>query len=168
MDYELIRSDRRTLALQIRDQRVVVRAPRRLPRRDIDRFVAAHAGWIERRLQQARQYSLDHPEPEPAQRAQLAARARAELPARVAHYGAIMGVMPTRVTITDARTRLGSCSSKGAICFSWRLMLCPDAAIDYVVVHELAHLRHMDHGPEFYAEIERVLPDHRRRRALLR
>lgn len=168
MDYELIRSNRRTLALEIRQQRVIVRAPARLPQRDIDRFVAAHAGWVDQHLTRARQYALAHPEPDAAQRAQLTARARAELPRRVARLGALMGAMPTRITITDARTRLGSCSSKGAICFSWRLMLYPDEAIDYVVAHELAHLRHLNHGPEFYAELERVIPDHKRRRAMLR
>ena len=168
MDYELIRSDRRTLALEIRQLRVIVRAPARMPRRDIDRFVAAHADWIARHMASARQRAQEHPEPDAAQRAQLTARARAELPRRVAHYAALMDVAPTRITITDARTRLGSCSSKGAICFSWRVMLYPDEAIDYVVAHELAHLRHLNHGPEFYAELERVMPDHKRRRALLR
>lgn len=168
MDYELIRSNRRTLALEIRQQRVIVRAPMHMPLRDIERFVTAHAGWIETHLAQARLRAQAHPEPDAARRAELTARARVELPRRVAHYAALMGVAPTRITITDARTRLGSCSGKGAICFSWRVMLYPDEAIDYVVAHELAHLRHMNHGPGFYAELERVMPDHRRRRALLR
>ena len=79
-----------------------------------------------------------------------------------------MGVRPASIKITGARTRFGSCSSKGSICFSWRLMQYPDAAIDYVVVHELAHLRHMNHSAAFYAEIARVMPDFEARRNLLK
>ena len=109
-----------------------------------------------------------HPEPDDARRNLLIVRAQSELSARTAHFARIMGVSYQRVRITSARTRLGSCSSKGSICFSWRLMDYPDDAIDYVVVHELAHLIHMDHSAAFYAEIERVMPDYKRRRELLR
>ena len=73
-----------------------------------------------------------------------------------------------QVRITGARTRFGSCSSQAHICFSWRLMQYPPEAIDYVVVHEMAHLRYMNHGAEFYAFIARYLPDWKTRRALLR
>ena len=64
--------------------------------------------------------------------------------------------------------RYGSCSSKNSICYSWRLMEKPGAAIDYVVVHELAHLKHKNHGPGFYACVAGVLPDYRERRKLLK
>ena len=70
--------------------------------------------------------------------------------------------------ITSARTRFGSCSSKGSVCFSLYLMRYPAAAIDAVVVHELSHLRHHDHSPAFYAEVERWLPDYREREKLLK
>ena len=76
----------------------------------------------------------------------------------MAYYSEWMGLYPTQVRITGARTRFGSCSSQGHICFSWRLMQYPPEAIDYVVVHELAHLRYMNHGAEFYALIARYLP----------
>ena len=72
------------------------------------------------------------------------------------------------ITITAARTRFGSCSPKNRLCFSWRLMAYPEEAIDYVVVHELAHLVHRNHGPEFYALVASILPDHKQRRALLK
>lgn len=86
----------------------------------------------------------------------------------MAYYSERMGLYPTQVRITGARTRFGSCGSQGHICFSWRLMQYPPEAIDYVVVHELAHLRYMNHGAEFYALIARYLPDWKARRALLR
>ena len=78
-----------------------------------------------------------------------------------------MGLRPAGITITGARTRFGSCSSKRRISFSFRLMQYPPEAIDYVVVHELAHLRHMNHSAQFYALIE-YMPDYKARRALLK
>ena len=95
-------------------------------------------------------------------------RAREELPPKVAYYAQRMGLQPTGMTITSARTRFGSCSPKNRLCFSWRLMDYPEAAIDYVVVHELAHIVHKNHGPQFWALVERYMPDYRARRALLR
>ena len=79
-----------------------------------------------------------------------------------------MGLVPTGIKVTSARTRFGSCSGKNSICFSWRLMLYPPEAIDYVIVHELAHIRHHDHSPAFYALIERYMPDWRERMKLLK
>lgn len=95
-------------------------------------------------------------------------RAREILPGKVKQYAALLGVEPTRITITGARTRFGSCSAKNALSFSWRLMDYPEEAIDYVVVHELAHIRHHDHSKAFYELIASVMPDHRRRRGLLK
>ena len=79
-----------------------------------------------------------------------------------------MGLTPTGVRITGARRRFGSCSAKNSLCFSWRLMLYPQAAVDYVVVHELAHIAHKNHGPAFYACIAAVLPDYKARIRLLK
>ena len=79
-----------------------------------------------------------------------------------------MGLRPAGVTITGAEKRFGSCSAKNRICFSWRLMQYPEEAVDYVVVHELAHILHKNHGKAFYACVEEVLPDWRARRALLK
>ena len=80
----------------------------------------------------------------------------------------IMGLTPTGVKITSARTRYGSCSSKNSLCFSCFLMNAPEEAIDLVVVHELCHIRHKNHGPAFYALLASVLPDHRQRKQLLK
>ena len=79
-----------------------------------------------------------------------------------------MGVMPTGLHITAARTRWGSCSGKNSLCFSLFLMRYPPEAIDAVVVHELAHIRHKNHGPDFYRFVEKTLPDYRQRIALLK
>ena len=167
--YELLRSSRRTLALEITgDCRVVVRAPMRVSRARIDAFVDGHEAWIAEHLARQEERRERHPEPTEAEREALLRRAREELPGKVEHYGAAMGLYPTGVAITGARKRFGSCSGKNRICFSWRLMQYPEAAIDYVVVHELAHIRHKDHSRAFYDCVAQVLPDWRERRALLR
>lgn len=169
VSYELIRSNRRTLALEITaDCRVVVRAPLRVSQKQIDAFAAAHAEWIAVHMAKQQARRAAHPEPTAEQQAAYIRRAHEELPGRVAHYSAVMGLRPAGISITGARTRFGSCSGKNRICFSWRLMAYPDAAIDYVVVHELAHIRHKNHSAAFYDCVARILPDWRERRALLR
>ena len=167
--YELKRSRRKTLSVEVtREGRVIVRAPLRVSGAQIERFVPAHADWISRAQQRQRERLIAHPEPDDARRAELIRRAKTELPPKVAHYARMMGVQPTGLTITSARTRFGSCSGKNRICFSWRLMDYPEAAVDYVVVHELAHIVHKNHGPQFWALVERYMPDYRACRALLR
>lgn len=167
--YELVRSGRRTLAVEVtRDCRVVVRAPMRLSQKRIDAFVAEHAGWIESHLEVQRKRQDNHPEPTEAEREAYIRQAKEILPGKVARYGGIMGLYPTGITITGAEKRFGSCSAKNRICFSWRLMMYPEEAVDYVVVHELAHIRHKDHSRAFYACVEEVLPDWRERRKMLK
>ena len=157
-DYTLVRSRRRTLSMELkRDGTVVVHAPLRLSVEKIDAFVARQAERL-----------AAHPEPTEAEREALLARARSELPQRVAHWSRVTGLVPTGVKITGAKTRFGSCNSRNSLCFSWRLMQYPDEAIDLVVVHELCHIAHHDHGPGFYALLGSILPDHRERMKLLR
>ncbi|MDO4811464.1 MAG: SprT family zinc-dependent metalloprotease [Eubacteriales bacterium] len=169
MDYTLIRSKRRTMALEItRDGQVLVRAPQRTSQAVIDRFVASHADWIATHQQTQQQRAENHPPLSDAEIAALRQKAWEILPDRVAHYAAIMGVAPTGVKITSAKTRFGSCSVKNRLCFSLYLMTYPDRAIDYVVVHELAHIRQKNHSPAFYAEVAKVMPDYKERVKLLK
>ena len=168
-DYTLIRAKRRTMSLQLdRDGRAVVRAPYGVKKEFIDRFVAEHEGWLARAREKQQNRRLAHPEPTDEERKALIARAKEYLPMRVDYWSGIMGLTPTGLKITSARTRFGSCSGKNSLCFSWRLMQYPPEAIDYVVVHELAHIRHHDHSPAFYALIERYMPDRRERMKLLK
>ena len=169
-EYTLIRSSRRTLALEVTaDLQVVVRAPWHMSAQCIEQFVREHEEWIATHMviRQRRQAAAAARQVTPEQEAALRRQAAEVIPARVAHYSALMGLIPTGVRITSARKRFGSCSSKNSLCFSWRLMQYPPEAIDYVVVHELAHIRHHDHSRAFYALIERYMPDHRARQQLL-
>ena len=130
------------------------------------RFVAAHEDWIEKHLEKLRA-SPALPEPTPAETEALKAAAWAVLPERVAYWSTVMGVRPAGIKITTAKKRYGSCSSKHSLCFSCYLMRSPMEAVDLVVVHELCHIQEMNHGPRFYALLERYLPDLRERKRLL-
>lgn len=167
--YELIRSRRKTLALEItREGRLLVRAPLRCAQERIDAFVTGHAAWVETHLEaQRRKAALRPPPPTETEIEALKQRARAELPGKVAYWSEKMGVSPTGLKVTTARRRYGSCSGKNSLCFSCFLMNCPEEAVELVVVHELCHIREKNHGPRFYALLERYLPDWRERKKRL-
>ena len=169
-DYELLRTNRRTLSLEITpDCRVLVRAPLRMPQNRIETFVASKEDWIARHLTRMQKKVAEAPPPPTeAEIAALKARARAVLPEKVAYWSAVMGLSPTGVKITSARRRYGSCSAKNSLCFSCFLMQQPEAAIDLVVVHELCHIRVKNHGPQFYALLAQYLPDYKARQKLLK
>ena len=89
------------------------------------------------------------------------------LAARIEHFAPRLGVRPSKLTIRGQRSRWGSCSGTGTVSLNWRLMMVPGALADYVVVHELCHLRHMDHSPDFWAMVSCEIPDYRERRRRL-
>ena len=167
IEYTLIRSSRKTLGLQIKDGKVIVRAPMRMPKAAINAFVIKHADWIEAHLAKA---AVGQSLPKLSEREleELAKQAKRTIPARVAHYAAMLGVDYGRITIRTQKTRWGSCSSKGNLNFNCLLMLAPPEVLDSVVVHELCHRRHMNHSAAFYAEIARVMPDYKERHAWLK
>ena len=167
MNYELIRSGRRTVSLEVTKECTVrVRAPLRMPKCEIDAFVAAHQTWIERQLEKRRSVPV-RPEPTAEEIAELKVRTRQVVEPAVARYAAQMKLQPAGIRITTARTRYGSCSGTNSLCFSCFLAECPVEAVELVVVHELCHIVHKNHGEKFYALLESVLPDWRERKKLL-
>lgn len=88
----------------------------------------------------------------------LRAEARRRLLARVADKSALLGLAPRRITVKDTRSRWGSCAADGSLAFCWRLVMAPDFVQDYVVAHEVAHLRHMNHGKRFWGLVDRLTP----------
>ncbi|HBN83399.1 MAG TPA: M48 family peptidase [Clostridiales bacterium] len=167
--YYIKRSNRRSISVEItRDLKVLVRSPLKMPDREIREFVEKHSGWILKSIEKQKNAVTMRYDPTEEEIQALINRAMRELPNKVEYYGNIMGCKPGRITITSAKTRFGSCSAQNNISFSWRLMLYPEAAIDYVVVHELAHIKHKNHGKDFYAFIESVLPDYKNRKELLK
>ncbi len=169
VSYSIRRSGRKTLALEITSEaQVLVRAPLKASPAEIQRFVLTHEAWVEKHLSQAQARLQVRPTLSDAEQEDLRKRAKAHIPPRVEYYATIMGLSPAGVAITGAKKRFGSCSAKNRLCFSLFLMRYPDDAIDYVVVHELAHIRHKNHGKAFYACVASVLPDYSQRRKLLK
>lgn len=169
MDIKIIRSSRRSISLSVSNSgEIIIKAPRYFPESDIELFVQHHSKWIEKQRDIIKSRNLKYPEPNESQRLLLIQKAKDELPQRTAYYANIMGLSPSGIKITGARTRFGSCSYKNSICYSWRLMQYPSAAIDYVIVHELAHIVHKNHSKDFYSLIASILPDYKERRELLK
>lgn len=165
ISYRVIRTDRRTVAIQISPNgEVLVRCPSRMSEKAVRSFVESKSDWIAKHL--ARQTPV---EPFTAQELKdLAKRAKEDIPQRVDYFARQMGVRYGRVAIRSQHTRWGSCSGKGNLNFNCLLMLTPPEIRDYVVVHELCHLRQMNHSAQFWAEVERVLPDYRAARKWLK
>lgn len=168
-EYILKRSKRRTMSLEIsKDLEIIVRAPLSLSKLQTDSFVEGQTEWIERHIIIRKKLNESQPELAKEEIWELRAKAKAVIPLKVDYYSRLMGLEPTDVKITSAKTRFGSCSGKNSICFSYMLMLYPDSAIDYVVVHELAHIKHHNHSKLFYALIEKYIPDYKERTKLLK
>ena len=163
-EIQVIRSSRRSMSVEIRSSRlVVVRAPRLIPEAEIRRFLREKDPWIRKHLAEAarrEEQTRSVPGLSWAEMTALGEKAVQELPARAAAFARKMGVRYQGITIRNQKTRWGSCSSRGNLNFNVMLMLCPPDVIDYVVVHELSHLKHMDHSPAFWAEVASVLPDY--------
>ena len=100
--------------------------------------------------------------------AKLTRLAKEILPIKVAYYARIMGVSYERIAIRHQKTRWGSCSSLGNLNFNCLLMLVPEAVQDYMVVHELAHRKEMNHSARFWAEVEKIIPDYKKHRKWLK
>jgi predicted metal-dependent hydrolase len=171
MEYNVIRSKRKTLALVINAQgEVVVRAPLRCSDKIIASFVESHEAWIsknlikvEQRRKNAAAFEIDE-----ADAAEYIRRAKEYLPARTQYWSDITGLRPSYVKITSAGKRFGSCNGKNGICYSYRLMAYPERAVDYVIVHELAHIKELNHSKRFWAIVESVLPDYKERQRILK
>lgn len=168
----LVRSSRKTLAVQIRaDGTVIARAPLRMPKDRILCFLSEKASWI--RMQQGKMQERENMRQQArihldaAQEKELRERAKSVLAQRTAYFARQVGVTYGRITVRDQKTRWGSCSQTGNLNFNFRLILAPPEVLDYVVVHELCHRRQMNHSAQFWQEVAQVLPDYRKRKAWL-
>ena len=163
--YPLFRTRRLTVGIAVKPGGVVeIRAPKGMPIDRIQAFVESKSGWIAKTVAKS---PAKPPLPDEETQKRLRKLAQAEIPPLVDLWAQRMGVAPSRVRITAARTRYGSCNSKGHLCFSLFLMLSPMEAVEYVVVHELAHLKHLNHSKDFWALVEKHLPDYTERKGKL-
>ena len=163
MEYTLIKSRRKTIAIEIREDGVIVRAPLCTSKREADAFVAKHADWIQKQRKKvdARRAERESvPKLTDEELAELKVRALDYIPGRVDHYARLMGLSYGRITLRMQKTRWGSCSAKKNLNFNILLMLAPPEVIDSVIVHELCHLREMNHSPRFYELVRSVYPEY--------
>ncbi len=168
MKYKLELSKRKSISISVKGGVLLVKAPIGTSDERVEAVIQKHRKWIEKHIAIEQKRILEDAALTDEKIAELKSLARTYLFDKTEYYSKIMGVKYGRITITSAKTRFGSCSSKGNISYSYRLMLYPEAAREYVVVHELAHLVHMNHSPAFYALVRRYLPDYKSRRKLLK
>lgn len=165
--YRVIRSRRRSTAIEITPQgEVLVRCPLRLPDREIQSLVQSRMPWILRHL--AKLPMKPQETLTPAQMNSLREKTHEAVRYALLTYAPQIGVSYGDVHIRCQKTRWGSCSARGNLNFNCLLALAPPEVLEYVVVHELCHRKEMNHSPQFWAEVERVLPNYRMRRKWLR
>ena len=163
----------RRYVIRVRPDGVVrVTVPRWGSRREAKAFAARERGWIEKQLQrldEAARPELVEGRPLTADRLlELRIRAKQELPARLLELAAQHGLTVTRVSVRNQQSRWGSCSRGGRICLNWRLLTMPARVRDYVMLHELMHLKQMNHSPTFWKLVAAVCPAYKEARAWLR
>ena len=160
MPHKVIRSDRKTIAIQIMpDGSVVVRCPKRMRLEDAMRFVESKSAWIEKRL--AHRVSLEVEKLTELDIKKLREKARLLVTERVQHYAPLIGVTYHRIAIRTQHTRWGRCSGNGTLNFNCLLALVPMDVLDYVVVHELCHRKELNHSDRFWREVSKILPDYK-------
>ena len=143
--------------------RIRVTIPRGGSKREAEAFALRHQGWILRQ-----RAAVAQPMFSSEQRLMLHARARVELPRRLLDLAASLQLHVARVTVRNQRTRWGSCGRDGHISLNWRLVLMPEWVRDYVLIHELMHLRRMDHSPTYWRLVAAAYPQYAQARAWLR
>lgn len=169
MDYEIIYSKRKTLCLQIkRDGRVIIRCPYRTSKERIESFYNSHLEWVKKKVEATKNRMVPINELSDTDIEDLKSKAWEYIPSRVDYFASIMGVTPANVSINRAKTRFGSCNSKKRLNFSCNVMRYPIEAIDYVIVHELAHIKELNHSKRFWGIVESILPDYKERQKILK
>ena len=195
LDYELERKNKKTVSVKIlADGRVLVSAPKHLPKSAIADMLNKHQKWIEKKQAEyaklrQEQGSFDfsagqrllylgeyYPCAEVCDREAAFGQAgkwyreqaQTIVPPRVSFWAKQMDVAYAKVKINSARSRWGSCSAKGNVNFSWRILFLPPELVDYIIVHELCHLKQLNHSTTFWREVADILPDYRTRQAALK
>ena len=169
-NYKIIRSDRRTVSLSVKlDGTVEVRAPVNMPKSKIDGFVSSHSDWIKKVIEENKnrrrnysKYSIDDSELD-----YYIKYAKKTVPERVEYWSSATGLKPSKVSISKAKTRHGSCSSTGHINISVYIMKYPPECIDYVIIHELCHLKYFNHSKDFWNLVGIYCPDYKNIKKIL-
>lgn len=163
---EVRRSKRKSAAIKITaDMQIVVFVPLYVSDNEIERLVISKSKWIDEHMLKVQSTIDERSKLEKItseQIKELADQAVEYIPKRVKYYAENENFVYNKITIKNLVSRWGSCSTKGNLNFNCLLMLTPDYVIDYIVVHELCHLREMNHSEKFWAEVEKIMPDYQR------
>lgn len=163
---EVRRSKRKSAAIKITaDMQIVVFVPLYVSDNEIERLVISKSKWIDEHMLKVQSTIDERSKLEKIrfeQVKELADQAVEYIPKRVKYYAEKENFVYNKITIKNLVSRWGSCSTKGNLNFNCLLMLTPDYVIDYIVVHELCHLREMNHSEKFWAEVEKIMPDYQR------
>lgn len=169
------KSHRKSYALEIKPGgAVTMKVPLHPSKQFMTQFLMDKEKWIKLKYKkqcEVELYKNEHVMSEQQKKAleeRYRSAAKEYIPKRVAYYQTYVGAGYEKITIRDQKTRWGSCSSKGTLSFNWRLMLAPPTVLDYVVVHELCHLIHMNHSKAFWLAVEEIMPDYREHRNWLK
>jgi len=173
--YQLIRSDRRSYAIAIEENgKMIVRAPLRASETFLNKILSDKEDWIKITIEKQKEKSASTPKSnlDERQREELEKRYRAAakeyIPKRAAYFQSLTGGDYEKIVIREQKTRWGSCSSNKTLSFNWKLMLAPPRVLDYVVVHELCHLTHMNHSQNFWKMVAEILPDYKEQKKWLK
>lgn len=163
---EVRRSKRKSAAIKITaDMQIVVFVPLYVSDNEIEKMVISKSKWIDEHMLKVQSTIDERSKLEKItfeQIKELADQAVEYIPKRVKYYAEKENFVYNKITIKNLVSRWGSCSTKGNLNFNCLLMLMPDYVIDYIVVHELCHLREMNHSEKFWAEVEKIMPDYQR------
>ena len=163
---EVRRSKRKSVAIKITaDMQIVVFVPLYVSDNEIERMVISKSKWIDEHMLKVQSTIDERSKLEKItfeQVKEFADQAVEYIPKRVKYYAEKENFVYNKITIKNLVSRWGSCSTKGNLNFNCLLMLTPDYVIDYIVVHELCHLREMNHSEKFWAEVEKIMPDYQR------
>ena len=163
MNIEVKKSFRKTIALTVKNWVVIVKAPYFFTKKSLNLFIDKHIDWINKRLEDETKSIIDQSKID-----EYKEKAKEYIPIRTEEIAENSWLRFNAIKITSAKTRWGSCTSKKNLNFSYRLILCPEKVIDYVISHELAHLTHMNHSKDFWWEVERIMPDYKEHKKWLR
>ena len=161
---KILRSRRKTLSIELKDSYILVKAPLRMSPKDIVDILEKKSDWIEKHqgiMEERKKLASTVAPYTEAQIQELYQKAKEIIPGKVKYYAAKMDVTYGRITIRCQKTRWGSCSTDGNLNFNCLLMDFPEEVLDSIIVHELAHRKHMNHSKEFYAEIEKYYPNYK-------
>lgn len=170
IDYILKRSKRKSISVEIsREANVIVRAPLKMTVKDIEAFLNSKSEWIDKHLSAMKEKLVTMPRKlSETEKNELKKNAKIVITNRVEYFAKIMGVDYNRISIKFQKTRFGSCSTNKNLNFNALVALMPSEILDYVIVHELSHLKEMNHSKQFWREVAKVIPEYKAKRKWLK